>query len=260
MKVLLDVGANTGQSAREAIHPRYGFDKIWCFEPAPACWPEIESIGDERIELCKYGLSNLTCEKKLYGQGGLAATIFPDTTNLAKSEVDSNGVTIQLIRATEWFKEHIGANDLVFVKLNCEGSECDTVDDLLDSGELRKAYNVMIDFDVRFIPSLRSREIDVRRRLRRNSFSNVAFSDDVMSGATHEARLRNWLELVGAHEQLPLDELRRKYDSVLKRLSSRTGRRKRMKLALRRAVFERLPPQVQDVTRMAWRRIRALRS
>ncbi len=254
MKVLLDVGANMGQSARAAIDPRYGFDRIYCFEPAPACWPGIAEIGDPRIELCKFGLWSQTCEKKLYRPGFLGASIFPDMTNLGSDGVDST--TIKLVRATDWFKEHVRDGDTVLVKLNCVGSECDIVDDLLGSNELRKAYNVMIDFDVRYVPSLRAREAEIRRRLRSRNYTNITFSEDVMRGATHADRLHHWLDLIGAHENLPVGELRRKYDATLKRLSARTGTVLRLKLALRRNTFDRWPSPVQDLSRTLWRRVR----
>jgi hypothetical protein len=43
------------------------------------------------------------------------------------------------------------------MKLNCGGSECDILENLLDSGEYSKITQVMIDFDAREIPSQRDR-------------------------------------------------------------------------------------------------------
>jgi FkbM family methyltransferase len=255
MKVLLDVGAHTGETAREVVDPRYGFDRIYCFEPAASCWPDILGIGDPRVELCKFGLWNATCEKELYRPGFLGASIFSDMTNLGRERVEST--TIKLVRATDWFKEHVNAGDTVFLKLNCEGSECDVIDDLLDSGELRKVYNAMIDFDVRHVPSLRGREVEVRRRLRQGDYHNVSFTEDVMKGATHADRIRNWLGLVGGAESLPVDELRRKYHATLVDLSSRTGTLPRLKLALRRNLFDPLPAPAKDLVRAAYRQVRA---
>ena len=254
MKVLLDVGANIGQSARAALDPRYGFDRVYCFEPAPTCWPEIDAIADPRIELCKFGLGSETCRKTLYRAGYLGASVYEDAASLGASDQDST--SIELIRASDWFAGNVSERDTVFVKLNCEGSECDIVDDLIRSGELRKAYNVMIDFDVRFIPSLRAREVQVRDKLRREGYTNIAFSEDVMRGETHADRLSHWLDLVGAREDLPVEALRRKYAPTLKRLSARTGAMVRIELALRRNAYDRLPAPVRSAARSVWRAIR----
>lgn len=252
MKVFLDVGANTGQTARVALDRRYAFDRIVSFEPAPQCWSEIEAIGDPRLELCKFGLSNRTCRMDLHDPGSQGASIYED---MDVAHLSSAPVKIDLVRASDWFREHVTTGDTLFVKLNCEGSECDIVDDLIDSGELRKVYNANIAFDVRRSPTLRSREVPLRKKLRRFGYQNVAFSEDVMRGVTHEDRIRHWLDLVGASENLPLDELKRKYAPTLAKLSSRSGRLLRIEQSLRTHLFKRLPAPLKDVFRLMWGRL-----
>jgi FkbM family methyltransferase len=254
MKILLDVGAHIGQSARAALDPRYGFDKIVCFEPAPPCWPQIESIADPRVELVKFGLWKETCKRDLYRGGFVGASIFPDMENLTQSEAPA--LSIELVRARDWFRANVPNDALVFMKLNCEGSECDIIDDLLDAGELAKVYNVMVDFDVRFVPSLRKRELEVRRHLKDAGYRGAVFSDDVMKGATHEERLRNWLETVGAHENLDRRQLEAKYQRTLQELSRKSGLRARLRLAFRRNVFVRLPLPMQNAARRVVRAFR----
>lgn len=255
MKILLDVGANTGQTARAALSARYSFDRIVCFEPAPPCWREIESIGDPRTQLCKFGLSNKTGSQTLYNPGSLDGTLFPD---MAGVEASSAQVMIELRRARDWFLDNISPSDIVFMKLNCEGSECDIVEDLLESGQLQNVYSVMIDFDVRKIRSMRNREIIVRQKLRAARCQNVAFAEDVMFGDSHEARICRWLDSVGAHESLPVEALREKYAPIFLRLSSRSGRVARLEEALRRTVFAWLPPPLKSLTRYFMRKVRRL--
>ncbi len=255
MKILLDVGANTGQTARAALSARYSFDRIVCFEPAPPCWGEIESIGDPRAQLCKFGLSNKTGSQTLYNPGSLAGTLFADMDGV---EPSSDKVTIELRRATDWFLNNISPSDIVFMKLNCEGSECDIVEDLLESGKLQNVYSVMIDFDVRKIPSMRKREMIVRGKLRAAGCQNVAFSEDVMVGDSHEARICRWLDSVGAHESLPVEALREKYAPIFLHLSSRSGRLARLEEALRQSVFAWLPPPLKSLVRYFMSKARAL--
>lgn len=252
MKVLLDVGANTGQTAGPALDPQYGFDRVVCFEPSPSCWPSIEAIGDTRLELCRFGLWKETCKRSLYDPGNLGASIFEDMEYQGRS---NESVTIDLVRATDWMSQNISSGDVVFMKLNCEGAEVDIIEDLMNSRELEKIYNAMITFDVRHSSSLRGRELPLRRRLRDAGYRNVSFSEDVMHGATHEDRIRHWLDLVGAHERLSLADLRREYAPTLARLSRRTGRLARFELALREQVFRRLPSPLKHVSRVVWGRL-----
>jgi hypothetical protein len=105
------------------------------------------------------------------------------------------------VRATDWFREQLGDADEIYVKLNCEGAECDIVEDLLDSGELARVRSVMIDPDVRKIPSLAHRERQLRDRLAASGLTNYLMEEDVMVGDTHRARIQNWLGVAGAERR-----------------------------------------------------------
>jgi FkbM family methyltransferase len=251
-KILLDVGAHTGQTIRPALDPAYGFERVVAFEPAPSCWPEIEAIGDPRVQLCRFGLWKETCRLELHDAGSQAASLIEDFEN---EDPAAPAAIVDLVRARDWVRQNVSDGDIVFMKLNCEGSECDIVEDLLDSGELRKIYNAMITFDVRKSESLRGRERPLRRRLLQSGYENVAFAEDVMRGATHADRIRHWLDLVGARETLPPAELRRKYADTLRDLSHRTGRLARFEQWLRVHVFRRLPSPFKATARNAWGRL-----
>jgi FkbM family methyltransferase len=252
MKILLDVGANMGQTITAALDPKYGFDRIVAFEPAPPCWPEIEAIADPRVELCRFGLWKETRRHDLHDPGSEGASIFDDFENEERTGLTT---TVDLVRARDWLAENVSDGDIVFMKLNCEGSEADIVEDLLDSGELAKVYNAMITFDIRKSRSLRGREAPLRKKLRQAGYSNIAFAEDVMRGATHADRIRHWLDAVGASEDLPPQELRAKYAETLQDLSRRTGRLMRFQQFLRVHLFRRLPPPLKAITRRAWARL-----
>lgn len=255
MKIFLDVGGHLGQTLREVIDARYGFDKIYCFEPAPSCWSAIEAIGDPRIELCRFGLWKETCRNELHGAGGMGASIYADADALTDDAETARGakVSIDLVRATDWLASHVAPGDVVFMKLNCEGAECDVIEDLLDSRRLGQIYNVMIDFDIRHVASMRWRERVVRKRLRAAGLTNVCFTEDVMVGETHQSRIRHWLREVGGEERIPLDELRRRYATRLRQLSARRGYRVRLEGVLRRTLFAKLPAPLKSTARRLWR-------
>ncbi len=194
MKVFLDVGAHTGSTLHAVRDPKYAFDRIYCFEPASSCWAALESVADDRVKVCRFGLWNRTCEHALHGAGSVAATVFQEKFRAALTTEE----TARFVRATNWFEDNLDERDDVFLKLNCEGAEVDIVEDLLESGQLARVRAVMIDPDVRKIPSHAHREQELRARLTESGLANYSMADDVMVGGTHRARIQNWLRTVGA--------------------------------------------------------------
>lgn len=196
MKVFLDVGAHEGSSLHAARDPKFGFERIFCFEPAPVCWPALESVRDRRVVVCKYGLWNRTAEHELYDAGSRGASLYED-----KFKQTPTRTTARFVRATDWFREHLRDGDEIFLKLNCEGAEADIVEDLLDSGELARVRAVMIDPDVRKIPSQAHRERELRERLRASGLTNYAMEEEAMIGDTHRERIQHWLRKTGAEDR-----------------------------------------------------------
>jgi FkbM family methyltransferase len=193
VKVFLDVGAHEGWSLHAVRDPKYAFDRIYCFEPARACWPALEAAKDKRVVVCRYGLWNRTAEHELYDPGTRGASVYAD-----KFRTSPAHEVARFVRATDWFREHLRSDDEIYLKLNCEGAEADIVEDLLDSGELTRVRSVMIDPDVRKVPSQAHRERELRTRLAASGLANYFTSDEVMVGATHRARTQNWLRTAGA--------------------------------------------------------------
>ncbi len=251
MKILLDVGGNTGQTVR-AVLDHFNFDRIVTFEPAPQCWREIESIGDPRVELCRFGLWRETCERELHDPGSEAASIFADFESQDRS---TKVTTINLVKASDWLAANVSDDDVVFMKLNCEGAECDIIEDLLESGQFGKIYNVMVTFDVRKSQSQRSRELPLRRRLLREGHRNVVYAEDVLRGETHAERIANWLNMVGAPEGVSLAELRTKYAPLLADLSQRKGRLARLEVFLRAHFFRHVPGPLKPAFAHIWGRL-----
>lgn len=188
MKWFLDVGANTGQSLLAALEPEFGFDRIVCFEPAKACWPKLKSLADSRVRVERFGLWNRTCQQEIFQPGTKGAGMWKKDRGLSDEKE-----LCEFRKASDWMRDHIAAGDVVYLKLNCEGAECDILDDLLDSGEFEKVTFVMVDFDVRKIAALKHRQDEVTARLVDYPFPRVATSREVMRGDTHQDRIRNWL-------------------------------------------------------------------
>jgi len=190
-RIFLDVGANNGQTLMAALDPAFRFDKIVCFEPVKICRKRIAKFVDARVKIEPFGLWHRTSEQTLYN---------PDTKGGSlwrKDNVSDKGSEVcQFVRASEWFAKHLTYSDTVYLKLNCEGAECDILDDLLDSCEFEKVTYAMIDFDVRKISSQKHREAELRERLAKIPFPRVAYCHDVMVGDTHQDRIKSWLRKV----------------------------------------------------------------
>lgn len=190
MRVFLDVGANTGQSLAAALDPEFKFDRIVCFEPASACWPRLKAMADKRVEIAKFGLWNKDAQQPIFQPGSKGAGMWKKD----KGIIDDTEMC-QFRRASDWFRDNLKAGDTVYLKMNCEGAECDILDDLLDSGEFEKVAFVMIDFDVRKIAAMKHRQAELEARLAPYGYPRVSTSKEVMKGDTHEVRIKNWLRL-----------------------------------------------------------------
>ena len=125
MRVFLDVGAHVGESLLPAMDPRYRFDRIVCFEPVQACCAVLVRLADGRVEICHFGLGMKSGQQVIHDPGSLGASFHHEGSSQGRSE------TVEIRRASDWFRDKLAEDDDVFLKLNCEGSECDIIEDLL---------------------------------------------------------------------------------------------------------------------------------
>ena len=244
MRVFLDIGSHIGESVHEVAQAKYGFDRIVCFEPAGSCLPALERLraADPRVEICPFGLSDRTGEIELHDAGTLGGSVFA-----SEGPVE----TIKLADAGEWFASNLAEDDFVVVKTNCEGSEVDIVNSLLDRGLMTMPVTFLITFDIRNYRDHRHKEAEVRNRLKAAGVDNVCFSDDVMIGTTHEKRLAHWLGLFGIDEpQKSKRELRSERAGVFRHYASKTGRRQRIESRMKELLsYSSLPDPVKNLFR-----------
>ena len=203
MKIFLDVGSNEGQSIEAVLDPRpgsyrvvsrYEFERIYGFEPVLELHrPLVRKFLDPRFTINNFGLWKETCERPIYSPGTQSGSIFVDKFN-----VDPQHSTIcKFVRASDWFREHVSDHDEVYLKLNCEGSEVDIIEDLLDSNEYRKITSIGVAFDVQKIPSQVYREAEIKRRLEAGGHRNYVELEAFQTGP-HRDQMRRWLSIAGA--------------------------------------------------------------
>lgn len=189
-RIFLDVGAHTGETLAIALEPKYGFDKLYCFEPVKECADVIRNLHNERVEVCEYGLWNENSTGKIYNAKSKGASLFRDKF---RNEVPVRD--IKLVKASEWFNQHLTSEDTVYVKINCEGSECVILDDLIHSGEYKKIAVLMVDFDVRKIPSQKHLMSEMKVKLNKLNIPKIFYIDEYNLGrGTHNYFTHFWLD------------------------------------------------------------------
>jgi len=189
-KVFLDIGAHHGETAKIALEKKYKFDELYCFEPVHSCCCEIKKINDKRIKICEFGFWNKNCTKKIYGAGGKGASLYRD-----KFRQEVKAEKIKLINVSEWFSDNVSQNDKIYLKINCEGSECVILDELISSGEYKKIDVLMVDFDVRKIPSQKHLRPIMKEKIDKLGIPKVFYVDEYNLGrGTHSYFTHYWLD------------------------------------------------------------------
>ena len=190
MKIFLDVGAHIGQTLEIALEDKYNFEKIFCFEPVSECCDALRKYDDKRVEVCEYGLWNENCTKQIYNPKSKGASVFKD-----KFKDAPESRNIDLRRASDWFSQNIKEEDKVYLKLNCEGSEVAILDDLINTNEYKKIDVLMVDFDVRKIPSQKHLMNEMKIKLNKLNIPKVFYIDEYHLGrGTHNYFTHYWLD------------------------------------------------------------------
>jgi FkbM family methyltransferase len=194
--IFLDVGAHTGETLRAVLDPKYRFDHVVCFEPVKSCCRELRRFRDPRLKVCEFGLLDHNTRARIFDAGEVGASVFEDKTGGAVSE------WADFVRAGDWFKENLSTDDLVYMKLNCEGSEVSILEDLMNTGEIGKVAFALVHFDVGKIPSQRHREKPLWARLRAEATSCLVYDfEEIEKGPTFVSTMQNWLDGTGARKK-----------------------------------------------------------
>ena len=190
MRIFVDVGAHNGETLHVALHPKWGFDRVFALEPASVCQKWLLGFRDRRLSVEPFGLGSASGKVKLHGAGLLGASIYEDKRHKAVPRELISTEEIELVRASEWFRDNVPRNAEVFLKLNCEGSEADILDDLLASGYAKRIRSIYVDFDIRKVPSQAHRQQEIEKRLRQDGVDY--FTPEEFGCGGHFA-IANWL-------------------------------------------------------------------
>jgi FkbM family methyltransferase len=232
MRVFVDVGAHYGQTLDIALDPRWGFARIYSLEPSAACMPLLREFKDDRLVVQQVGLSSETRSASLYGAGLRGGSIHADKRQTEPSPGRIREESIELVRASDWLEHNVPAGADVYLKLNCEGSECDILLDLLDANLSHRIKSVYVDFDVRKVERLAHLQQVVEQRLVQ---AGVDYMTPEVLGCNGHDGVHEWLDRVGLSADVTLAS--RLHHSL--RMYAPVSRRLRMAAAvvLPRAVY-----------------------
>jgi len=160
MSILLDVGAHFGQTTVIAIDPKWGFKEIHAFEPSKMAFERLKRIKSEILICHNFGLFSNNTERELLNAGEVGASVYKRNPNSQQTKE-----LITLLRASDWLSENLDWEKNIYLKLNCEGSEVDILQDLIDSGLISKFKAIYIDFDIRKIPGQEHRREVIEKQL-----------------------------------------------------------------------------------------------
>jgi FkbM family methyltransferase len=185
-RVFIDVGGHLGETLEEAVKPTWRFVRLYVFEPASVCLASIERFADERVQIAHAGWGPTDATTELHDPGAIGASIHAGKALTGEVEA------IQLVDAGAWCAENLTDTDSVWLKINCEGAECDVLDRLLDAGQMSRIEHLVVHFDVKKIPGMEHRADEVRRRLDDSGIEWME-AGSILFGRSHALRTANWL-------------------------------------------------------------------
>ena len=135
-RIAVDIGANVGGFC---IHAHKNFDKIFAFEPMVENYKilhqTIETLGIKNVEIFNtavYSESNKTLPLRVYGGDHTKDITCADFVNENTKEIDQQCETISLKDAMT----ALGLNGIDYLKLDCEGSEYEILENFNHYGNI----------------------------------------------------------------------------------------------------------------------------
>jgi hypothetical protein len=128
----------------------------------------------------------------LYGVNTIGASVYPEKRFKGLND-KINRYRINLIRASSWISENTQLDDLIYLKLNCEGSEADILEDLIGTKIIHKIKTIYVDFDIRKVKNEEYRQDVIENQLKKLNIESFTPIDMKQSGPIGVER---WLKSV----------------------------------------------------------------
>lgn len=175
MNIFIDVGGHYGGTLDELSNFSHRFDVVHCLEPQARCFSALQNrfaaqVAAGKLALHNFGLADFDGESVLYGgeDSSIGASLFSDKVdvNAAQTEI------CKFVKASAFVKSVARRGDFAVMKLNCEGGEALILRDLMADGTIHWLNSVLIDFDIRKIPSQAGEEEKILAEMRALRYEN----------------------------------------------------------------------------------------
>lgn len=186
-RVFLDVGGYVGDTVSVAMQPRWGFDRIWTFEPTAGCVEKLRELErrDERVTVVPAGWWSSDTEMDIHDPGTLHASVEAAASRHGQVE------RCRFVDAAKWMADHVADSDVVWLKINCEASEVEVLDRLISAGEIGRVDHLVVHFDVEKIGQ-GEKAVDMRARLDAHG-APWREANQVLFGRTDADKIATWL-------------------------------------------------------------------
>jgi hypothetical protein len=107
--VFLDVGGHMGETVSVAMEPRWGFHRLWTFEPTSVCVSALRELtaDDDRVMVVPAGWWSSDTAMDIDDPGLLHASVEAAASRHGRVE------RCQFIDAASWMAENLGIDDQV---------------------------------------------------------------------------------------------------------------------------------------------------
>lgn len=156
--LVFDAGGYEGQWASD-IFSKYCC-KIFVFEPVKQFANNIQNrfSKNKKIIVFNFGLSNKTYKTKI--------SVDKDSSSLYNN--GNKLENVDFVRLVDFIKEK-NANRIDLLKLNIEGAEFDLLEDLINSGDIKKIRNIQVSFH-EIVPNAEIRMEKIQSELKKTHF------------------------------------------------------------------------------------------
>lgn len=157
MNHFFDIGANVGQTFDMLLLNDTSHDgwTVWCFEPSvrhlPALCAAIERHKHRyNIVLCPFGIGGENTTAKFYPKTDLMGDSFEENLYLAPTPIPNlthgYGLVFPVVSLPEFILRHTASEDVIELKLDCEGGEFTALPALLTSPALNRVKSIRTEF------------------------------------------------------------------------------------------------------------------
>jgi FkbM family methyltransferase len=184
IRTLIDIGANDGQFGR-FLSKLFSAEETFCFEPIPACIPQIEAAKIPNLKLFHVALSDHTGDAQFFLNSYLPASSLLNVSEISKMEFpetsDEKPISVKVMR----LDDILDANQLkkdIFLKIDVQGLE----DRVIKGGQKIFEATKFVLIEMSFVPFYDGQPLfeEVHEQLKNLGFRFSGIKNQINSSKT----------------------------------------------------------------------------